>query len=90
MELLYTVDRREGTWLVLEDESGGMFHVPMAWMPAEAREGDVVRVTAQAGDARPLSNLRLELAPELREARRREATTQRQKLRRGPGGDVSL
>jgi hypothetical protein len=90
VELLYTVDRREGTWVVLEDESGSTFQVPMVWLPAEAREGDVVRVTAQPDSTRSAPIWLFELAPELREARRRDATMQRQKLPRGPEGDLSL
>jgi hypothetical protein len=59
----YTIDRFEGTaWAVLADEQGTTFLMPRRWLPANAREGDVVIEGQQAPDDDTVS-LRLELEP---------------------------
>jgi hypothetical protein len=75
---------------VLEDDSGRTFQVPQTWLPSGTREGDIVRLAAQPGTTQSATNLLFALAPELREQRRSDAARQRQKLPRGPEGDVSL
>jgi hypothetical protein len=65
----YTIDRFEDTaWAVLADEQGTTFLMPRRWLPANAREGDVVTEGQQAPDDDTVS-LRLELEPGRREER---------------------
>lgn len=86
----YTIDRFEGTdWAVLEDEQGRTFLVPRRWLPAHARESDVVNEAEQAADADTVS-LRLDLDPKAREERLANLERLREQLPRGPKGDVSL
>lgn len=85
----YTVDRFEdGNWAVLEDERGRRFNVPRGWIPSEAREGDVLKVSAQP--ATEGNTLHFDLDPESREQRLTEVTRRREALPRGPKGDISL
>ena len=86
----YIIDRFEGNaWAVLEDEQGKTFLVPRRWLPAQAREGDVVNETEQAPDADTVS-LRLELDPNARDERQANAKRLRDRLPPGPKGDISL
>jgi len=41
--MLYSYDRREGDLAVLVDEDGNSRPVPLAALPADAREGDMFR-----------------------------------------------
>lgn len=43
--MTYTIDRIEGTLAVLEDEDGEFRNVPVAALPEDAREGDVLTWT---------------------------------------------
>ena len=85
----YTIDRLEnGDWAVLEDEHARTFNVPRSWLPADAREGDVVTVSeVPATDARLL---RFALDLYGREERLKQARELRERLPRGPKGDLSL
>lgn len=40
-----TIDRLEGEWVVCEYEKGKTLNLPTALLPADAREGDVLRLT---------------------------------------------
>ena len=40
-----TIDRIEGEWVVCEYEEGKTINLPAALLPADAREGDVLRLT---------------------------------------------
>ena len=40
----YVIDRFEGTFAVLEDETGSTAPVPRDTLPPEAKEGDVLRL----------------------------------------------
>lgn len=40
-----TIDRIEGEWAVCEYEKGKTIDLPVALLPADAREGDVLRLT---------------------------------------------
>lgn len=40
-----TIDRIEGEWAVCEYEKGKTLNLPSALLPADAREGDVLRLT---------------------------------------------
>jgi hypothetical protein len=86
----YTIDRFEGTtWAVLADEDAKTFLVPRRWLPAQAREGDVVIETEQAPDADTVS-VRLDLDPTARDERLKKMERLREELPRGPKGDIPL
>jgi len=90
MDKTYIVDRiEEGAWVVLEDEEGRTFPVPRAWLPERTREGDAVRFTAEAGNGNDRV-LRFTIDPEERERRETEIAALRNRLTRGPDGDISL
>jgi DUF3006 family protein len=85
----YTIDRFEGSeWAALEDETARTFQIPRTWLPADAREGDVVNASTEQG--RPISTVRLELDSAARERQEARVRDLRERLPRGPKGDVSL
>ena len=88
----FTIDRFEGTgWAVLEDERGRSFDVPRGWLPAGAREGDVLDgFPANDASGGATSTLRFELNPAARDERLADAHRLRTQLPKGPKGDVSL
>ena len=86
---LYTIDRFEGDWAVLETEDARTFNVPRDWLPSGAREGDVLKTSSTAASASTMT-IRLELDPVARDERLAKARQRRDALPRGPKGDVSL
>lgn len=84
----YTIDRFEGEWVVLEDASGHTFSVPREWLPADAREGDVLN--ASVANAAGAHLLRLTLDAEGRQDRLDNAAQRREALPRGPKGGIKL
>lgn len=74
--MIYTVDRLEGGWAVLEDEGRQMSDVPLSRLPAGLREGDLLERTG----------LGWTLRPDLRESRlaRNRALLDRLKNKRKP------
>ena len=87
----FTIDRFEsGEWAVLEDDRARTFRVPRKWLPADAREGDVLNASADDESAPGVLVLHLELDAAARQERRTEAKRLREQLPRGPKGDVSL
>jgi hypothetical protein len=90
MELFYTIDRFEGTeWAILEDKDARTFNVPRSWLPAHSKEGDVVKILQESRDTGP-TFLHVEVDLATRADRMEKISEQRQQLRRGPKGDVSL
>ncbi len=88
--LQYGVDRIEdGGWVVLEDGDARTFTVPRSWLPAEVREGDVVSVSPEE-DAEGVRCMRFVIDPAARQERLEEAQRRRDRLPKGPKGDVSL
>lgn len=86
----YIIDRFEGTdWAVLEDEQERTFLVPKRWLPTNAREGDVVRETEQSPDTDTIS-LRLQLDQGARDEYVARMQQKRDRLPKGPPGDVKL
>ena len=84
----YTIDRLEDDeWAVLEGE-GPRLTVPRGWLPAHAREGDVLKVTE--ADESGVRVVRFELDPAARDAHLEEARRLRDRIPRGPKGDISL
>ena len=89
MKAHYTLDRFEdGNWAVLERDDGVTFNVPSWWLPDEAQEGHVISLSAQPGAKA------LELTFAIDEAVTKErlsgAREQRERLPRGPEGDLDL
>jgi hypothetical protein len=88
--LQYGVDLIEdGGWVVLEDGDARTFKVPRAWLPANVREGDVVSVSPEE-DAEGVRCGRFVIDPAARQERLQEAQRRRDRLPKGPKGDVSL
>lgn len=86
----YVIDRFEGgEWAVLEDERGRTLNLPRGWVPAEAREGDVLN-TSEEGTGTGTKLLRFELDPIARDVQLAKARSLRERLPRGPKGDVNL
>ena len=85
----YVLDRFEGTdWAVLEDSGGRTFNIPKAWLPESVREGDVLRVDTQLGA--DIHGLRIRIDEHVREERLSNAGMRRDRLPKGPKGDISL
>lgn len=86
-EETWIVDRIEGDVAVVEDEAGNTFDVPLAVLPADIREGDVLHVERDPGvilrsvrhDAEATGERRRQLESLLNELRQRD-----------PGGDIEL
>lgn len=86
----YTIDRFESDeWVVLEDDRAQTFRIPRQWVPAGAREGDVLNASGEPADA-AVRSLRFEVDAAARQQRRDEADRLRDQLPRGPKGDISL
>jgi hypothetical protein len=86
---LWIVDRFEGGLAVVERALHETLTLPRALLPAGTREGDVLRVVAQAGDGE--SRFTVTRDPE--ETRRRAAEAGRmldQMKQQDSGGDVKL
>ncbi|MDQ3396854.1 MAG: DUF3006 domain-containing protein [Deinococcota bacterium] len=85
-----TVDRFEdGGWAVLESDDGRVIDLPRAFLPEEARAGDVIRLeTAYGGET---SVLILRLDREAADAQRDASGRLLARLRgKDPGGDIEL
>ncbi len=86
----YSIDRFEdGDWAVLEDSHARTFNVPREWLPSTAREGDVVRCV-QGGHTAGSRSVSFELDSTSRAERLSRARQLRDRLPRGPKGDLSL
>ena len=83
----FVIDRlEEGVWAVLEAEgSTRSVTVPRAWLPASAKEGDVIQVEQPADGT---VNLIVDEEETARVAERMRSL--RDSLRRGPSGDIEL
>jgi hypothetical protein len=86
--LVYIIDRIEDGFATLEGPDGASLALPERWLPAGAREGDVLQIaTRRAGRE---STLTLSLDEDARQKRAEELRGLRDTLPRGPGGDISL
>lgn len=84
------IDRFEGELAVLEQD-GRTFELPRAWLPPEAAEGEVLRLSVYTNARSPaLSFLRFMRDQGETRARREEAAALRAALPKGPEGDVEL
>ena len=94
----YVLDRFEdGDLAVLEDETGHTFNVPRFWLPSDLKEGDVVVVEQQelvsedeADFAVGYRGLDIYVDPDATAARREHARDRRDRLPKGPSGDLKL
>jgi hypothetical protein len=88
----YVVDRiEEGQWAVLEAPDGRTFPVPRFWLPETVREGDALRISVDLDSAAGGGSV-LHIEVDEAERRRREGTIAalRDRLQRGPSGDLEL
>jgi hypothetical protein len=92
MPIRYVIDRFEDQgWAVLEDPAGHSFPVPRDWLPAAAAEGDVLQVTASRGESsQSAASVRFELDPDERAKRMENIAAIRERLKKGPSGDLEL
>lgn len=92
----YVVDRiTDGTWAVLEHPSGATHDVPLDWLPAGVAEGDVVRVTVEGAETAapadaPTRHVSFRLDRDETARRHADASEMRNRLRKGPSGDLDL
>jgi hypothetical protein len=87
----YVIDRIADDIAVLEPLEGappGPLPLPAAWLPAGAREGDVLAVVVER--ASPASRVAFELDEAARRERESRIGRLRDSLPRGPAGDVDL
>jgi hypothetical protein len=94
---LYVLERYEdGNWAVLEREDGATFNVPRAWLPSNAKEGDVLVVEKLPDlstydlEDEPSSTLDIFVDEEETNRRRQKAKAARASLPKGPEGDLEL
>jgi hypothetical protein len=86
----YTLDRFEnGEWAVLEDKDATTFQVPRAWLPDGLREGDVLSVSTETTEP-GAALLRFVLDVAARAEQLEQTRKLRERLPRGPKGDLSL
>ncbi len=88
MDAAYIIERfTDNGGAVLEGASGA-WEVPRAWLPNNAQEGEVIQATAtQAADRVEVS---LSLDVEATRQRRADLAKKRDRLKRGPKGDINL
>lgn len=86
----YTIDRFEDKkWAVLEDDDQVRVTIPRSWLPADAREGDVVDASDH-DDIPGMKTVRFQVDTAARDVRLDEARQLRDRLPKGPKGDISL
>jgi hypothetical protein len=84
----WIVDAVEDGWVRVEDPAGSMLDLPADWLPEGIREGHVVRVeTAGRGLDR---SVRFTIDEAATERRRATMSDLRERLKRGPSGDLDL
>ena len=94
----YVVDHLEDNgWVVLEDEQGHTFNLPRFWLPSELAEGDVVVVEQQElisedglDSQLGYRGLDIYVDTDATKARKERAKDRRDRLPKGPEGDLSL
>lgn len=78
----------DGGWAALEDAAGHLLHLPRAWLPIEAREGDVISASVRSAEGGRAILLTLDV--EATEQRRLAMEERHRRLPRGPSGDLEL
>jgi hypothetical protein len=77
-------------WAVLEDERGNAIELPRTWLPARAREGDVLAVELTPAAAGAAQRIVLTLDAAATEERRRALAERHRRIPRAPSGDLDL
>ena len=91
MSTLFTLDRfDDGDWAVLEVDANRTFRIPRSWVPAEAKEGDVLRVNEDRNASATVSGVNMAIDAEATRERLHRVEDLRQRIPRAPKGDVSL
>ena len=85
----YAVDEIEVGVVRLVDEGGRGFEVPLEWLPLNTRAGDVLEVSAFAGEGRSLASARRDDGERHRRLERNREVLGRLKGT-DPGGDLEL
>ena len=87
--MYYTIDRFEDNgWAVLESPDSETFNVPRGWVPEDASEGDVLSVdVASKGVA---SHISFTVDAAETDKRKEDARERRERLPKGPTGDIEL
>jgi len=62
---MYIIDRFEGQMVVIEDQQGNTYKIPGRLLPAEAREGDVIKIIVDKMATRSRKEKSQKLADEL-------------------------
>ncbi|CAN5736497.1 hypothetical protein BH23GEM6_BH23GEM6_06890 [soil metagenome] len=89
--MLYIIDRMEEGWAILEDPEGLSFQLPRSWLPSRVREGDVLRISIEPGSEPGVhSTLQIEIDAEEGAKRAEQIRLLRERLTRGPSGDLAL
>jgi hypothetical protein len=89
----WRIDSMENGVARLEPPQGRRMYLPAAWLPADARENDLLRLRSERdGDS---STLRFERDVEATEAALQHSRDQVERIRRAsrerdPGGDIAL
>jgi hypothetical protein len=87
----YVIDRIEDDdWIVLEDEDGRTISVPRGWLPAGCREGDVLDLVLEPGEDGQLLHSKWRIDDEARAERAERVRALRDRIPRGPTGDLAL
>lgn len=85
----YVIDRLEdGDWAVLESPDGTMLDIPIAWLPTDATEGDLVQATPDTGAA--TSTVTFTRDTDATESRRARMQKRRDQLSSQSDGPISL
>jgi hypothetical protein len=86
----WTVDRREGAFFVVEEETGTTLDIPAWLLPPGTREGDVLDLIESPADANARQWL-IRRNPEAAERATDQAKALLRRLEgRDPGGDITL
>ena len=84
------LDRFEGELAVLELEAGLTIELPHAWLPRDAKEGDVLQVKTRRSSQVGAVSVRFSLDLEATAKRHEEALRLREAIMKGPKGDLDL
>lgn len=86
----YTIEGFEDTWAVLEVEASRTFNVPRAWLPSEAAEGDVLKVSLEGGGEESGVRFTLDAEATADLKRRVQEAQAKRRVPKAPPGDIEL
>jgi hypothetical protein len=85
---LYVVDALEGPHATLESDGGERLVLPRSWLPSAAGEGSVVTMALADRDGR--MHVTIEVDEAATEERRTALRERRERIPKGPSGDLDL